>query len=92
MGTNESFDVQNTLLIICLLLLLTNVHTVSDLFNNLIICGVPRCHVCVLTLSLRAFYREHDSSQYHKVGSPIGNPKTHHTMHITAETCFVTGI
>ena len=31
-------------------------------------------------------------TQYHKDDLSIGNPKTHHTMHITAETCFVTGI
>ena len=47
MGTNESVDMQKTLLLICLLLLFTNVRTVSDLSNNLIICGVPHGHVCV---------------------------------------------
>ena len=45
MGTNEYFDVQNMSLLICLLLLLTIVRTVSDLSKNLIISGVP--HVCV---------------------------------------------
>ena len=45
MGTNEFVDVQNTSLLICLLLLLTNVRTVSDLSKKIIICGVP--HVCV---------------------------------------------
>ena len=72
-------------LIICLLLLLTNVRTVSDLSKNLIICGVP--HV---RLNFELFTA--NMTQYHKVDSPIGNAKTHHTMHITAETCFVTGI
>ena len=40
---------------------------------------------------LWAFYLD-EMTQYHKVNSPLGNPKTHHNMHITAETCFVTGI
>ena len=88
MGTNESFDVQNMSLLICLLLLLTNVRTVSDLSKKLIICGVPHvtCHMCAFELFTA------NMTQYNKGDSPIGNPKTHHTMHITAETCFVTGI
>ena len=53
MGTNESVDMQNTSLLICLLLLLANVRTVSDLSNNLIICGVP--HVCVHVNSDKSF-------------------------------------
>ena len=84
MGTNESFDVQNTSLLICLLLLLTNVRTVSDLskkIDNLWRSPCVRLNFELFTTNM---------TQYHKVDSPIGNPKTHHTMHITAETCFVT--
>ena len=69
MGTNESFDVQNTSLLICLLLLWRS--------------PCVRLNVELFTANM---------TQYHKVDSPIGNPKTHHTMHITAEACFVTGI
>ena len=87
MGTNESFDVQNTSLLICLLLLLTNVRTVSDLskqkIDNMWSSPCVRLNFELFTANM---------TQYHKDDSPIGNPKTHHTMHITAETCFVTGI
>ena len=56
MVTNESFDMQNTSLLICLLLSLTNVRTVSDLSGKkMIICGVP--HVCMRVKTDKSFER-----------------------------------